>query len=153
MSPGIYLPQIPKLPKLDLRVEAVYTDPDGGPSTQGRFIYWEFIYRDFYTNAGNLMGSWIGREGKGVQAWSTYWLSPRSTIQISYRNAHVAKDFLEGGSYEDFGATAELRVRPNLSLTSSLQYERWSFPLLSTNDNSNITASVQLVFWPHSRAR
>ncbi len=153
MNPGIYLPQIPRLPKLDLRVEAVYTDVSTPQSLHGDLIYWEFIYRDSHTNNGNLLGNWIGREGKGVQAWSTYWLSPRSTIQISYRNAHVAKDFLEGGSYEDFGAAAELRVRPHLSLTSSLQYERWSFPLLSPNDNSNITASVQLVFWPHWRAR
>ena len=153
MSPGIYMPQIPKLPKLDLRVEAVYTDVPVPQSLHGDFIYWEFIYRDSHTNDGKLLGSWIGREGKGVQAWSTYWLSPRSTIQVSYRNAHVAKDFLEGGSYEDFGARAELQVRPNLSLTSALQYERWSFPLLSTSTNSNVTASVQLIFWPHPRVR
>jgi len=153
MSPGIYMPQIPGIRKLDLRVEAVYTDPPVPQSHNGDFIYWEFIYRDSHTNGGNLMGSWIGREGKGIKAWSTYWLSPRSTIQIAYRNAHVTKDFLEGGSYEDFGATAELRIRPDLSLTSSLQYERWMFPLLSTNDISNITASVQVTFWPQAQGR
>jgi len=153
MSPGIYMPQIPKLPKLDLRVEAVYTDTDGGPSVHGDFIYWEFIYRDFYTNNRNLLGNWIGREGKGIQAWSTYWLSPRSTIQISYRNAHVAKDFLEGGDYQDFAARADLLIRPQLSLASSLQYEQWDFPLLSPARNSNITASLQLTYWPKWRKR
>jgi hypothetical protein len=153
MNPGIYLPQIPGVPKLDLRVEAVYTDVPVPASHNGDFIYWEFIYRDSHTNQGNLMGSWIGREGKGFQAWSTYWLSPHSTIQISYRNAHVTKDFLEGGSYEDFGAAAVLRVRPDLSLSSSWQYERWNFPLLSPTQNSNITASVQVTYWPQPQGR
>jgi len=153
MSPGIYLPQIPKLPKLDLRVEAVYTDTDGGPSTQGRFVYWEFVYRDLYTNNRNLLGSWIGREGKGIQAWSTYWLSPRSTIQVSYRNGHVAKDFLAGGDYQDFAVRANLLVRPEVSLAGSLQYEYWNFPLLSPTQNSNFTASLQVTYWPHWKLR
>lgn len=153
MNPGIYLPQIPGLPKLDLRVEAVYTDTPGGLSLKGQFIYWEIIYRDSHTNDGNLMGNWIGREGRGVQAWSTYWLSPRSRIQVAYRNGRVTKDFLQGGSYQDFGTSADLLVRPDLSLEASWQYERWDFPLLSPNDNSNFTASVQLVFWPHWRIR
>jgi len=153
MNPGIYLPQIPKLPKLDLRVEAVYTDVPVPQSQHGDFIYWEVIYRDSYTNDGNPMGNWIGREGKGVQAWSTYWLSPRSTIQLSYRNGHVAKDFLEGGDYQDFGARADLLVRPDLSFTGSLQYEYWNFPLLSATQRSNFTASFQLTYWPHWELR
>jgi len=153
MSPGIYMPQIPGVPKLDLRVEAVYTDTDGGPSLHGNFIYWEFIYRDLYTNNGSLLGSWIGREGKGIQAWSTYWLSPRSTVQVAYRNAHVAKDFLEGGDYQDFAARADILVRPDLSLTGSVQYESWNFPLLSPARNSNFTASFQVTYWPHWKLR
>jgi len=153
MSPGIYMPQTPKLPKLDLRIEAVYTDPPTGRSLNGDFIYWEAIYRDAYTNHGNLLGSWIGREGKGFQVWSTYWLTPRSTIEVGYRNAHVAKDFLQGGTYQDFGTRANLLVRPDLSVSSSLQYERWDFPLLSTLQNSNFTAALQLTYWPHWRIR
>jgi membrane-associated phospholipid phosphatase len=153
MNPGLYLAQVPRLPKLDLRVEAVYTDVPTPQSQHGDFIYWEFIYRDSHTNHGNLMGNWIGREGKGVQAWSTYWLSPRSTIQFNYRNAHVAKDFLQGGSYRDFGVISELRLRADLSVRTSLQYERWKFPLLSPNGNKNIAASVQVVFSPHWRTK
>jgi hypothetical protein len=153
MNPGFYMPQIPRLPKLDLRVEAVYTDVPSERSVNGQFIYWEFIYRDSHTNNGNLLGSWIGREGKGMQAWSTYWLSPKSTIQIAYRNAHVAKDFLEGGTIEDYSGRVDLRVRPDLSLSSSLQYEHWIFPLLAAERNSNVTASFQVTFWPAWRKR
>jgi hypothetical protein len=153
MNPGIYIPQIPGLPKLDFRAEAVYTDVPSGRSVNGQFIYWEVIYRDSHTNNGNLMGSWIGREGKGIQAWSTYWFSPRNTIEFGYRTAHVTKDFLEGGRYHDFATRADLLVRPDLSMTGSLQYERWDFPLLSTSQNSNFTASVQLTYWPHWKIR
>jgi len=148
MSPGIYLPRLPGLPKLDFRAEAVYTDIPSSRSIGGRYIYYEGIYRDSYTNDGYLLGNWIGREGKGIQAWSTYWLSSQSTLQVGYRNAHVAHDFLQGGTLEDFSARADLRVRPQLSLSSSLQYERWIFPLLSPARNTNVTASVQLTFWP-----
>ena len=153
MNPGVYLPQIPRLPKLDLRVEAVYTDVPSGRSVNGQFIYWEFLYRDSHTNDGNLLGNSIGREGKGIQVWSTYWLSPKSTIQVAYRNAHVAKDFLEGGTIEDYGGRADLLLRPDLSLTSSLQYERWIFPLLAAGRNTNLTASFQVTFSPAWRKR
>jgi membrane-associated phospholipid phosphatase len=153
MSPGIYLPQIPRLAKLDLRVEAVYTDVPSGRSVNGQFIYWEFLYRDSHTNNGNLLGNWIGREGKGIQAWSTYWLSPQSTLQVAYRNARVAKDFLEGGGYQDFGARADLLLRPDLSLSGSLQCERWIFPLLAAGRNTNLTVSFQATFWPAWRKR
>jgi hypothetical protein len=146
-------PEDPNLPKLDLRVAAVYTAPATGRSVNGDFIYWEFIYRDSHANNGDLMGTWIGREGKSIQAWSTYWLSPRSTLQLSFRRATVAQDFLEGGEYNDFGARADLLVRPQLSLTSSLQYEQWNFPLLSSTRNSNLSASLQLTYWPKGRLR
>ena len=151
---GIYLPRLPKIPKLDLRLEGVYTNvPSAHNSGQGQFIYWEFLYHDSYTNNGNLIGNWIGREGTGVQAWSTYWLSPRSTVQVNFRRATVSRDFLEGGEYNDFGARADFLIRPQLSLAGSLQYEQWDFPLLSPVRNSNFTASWQLTYWPRSRVR
>jgi membrane-associated phospholipid phosphatase len=149
---GIYLPQVPMIPKLDLRIEAVYTDvPSSHNTGTGQFDYWDFLYHNYYTNNGNLLGNWIGRDGKGLQGWSTYWLSPRSTLQLNFRRATVTRDFLAGGEYNDFGARADLLIRPQLSLMSSLQYEQWNFPLLSTNRNSNFTASVQLTYWPRWR--
>lgn len=153
-NPGIYMPQIPKLPKLDLRIEGTYTNvPSAHNVGLGRFIYWELFYRDGYTNQGNLLGNWIGREGTGFQAWSTYWLSPRSTVQVNFRRATVSRDFLEGGEYTDFGARADLLLRPQLSLYGSVQYEQWDFPLLSPVRNSNFTTSIQLTYWPKWRTR
>jgi len=149
MNPGIYIPQLPWIPKMDLRVESVYTDIPTGRSNNGQFIYWEFIYHDAHTNAGNLMGSWIGREGKGIQAWTTYWLSPRNAIQFGYRQAKVASDFLEGGTIQNFGTQAEYFIRRDVSVSSLLQYEHWTFPLLATDAHSNFTASFQVTLWPN----
>jgi hypothetical protein len=149
INPGIYLAKFPGISKLDLRVEAVNTDPPITNSHAGSFIYFETIYRDVYTNNKNLMGSWIGREGKGIQAWTTYWLSPVSTLQLSYRNAKVAKDFIpRGETINDFSFSTRLRLRSDLELKTLLQYETWNAPILAPGRQTNVTTSVQLTFWP-----
>jgi hypothetical protein len=146
--PGVYLPQLPKLPRLDLRVEAGYTDLPTGLLFPG-FIYFSVRYANGYTNNGALLGSWMGRQGQGVQAWSTYWLSPKNTIQLSYRHQKVSGQFLpRGGTLNDAAVRADLWVRPDLSLSSSVQYEKWNFPVLSPRAQSNLTTSFQFTFWP-----
>ena len=66
LNPGFYLPQLPKLPKLELRVEGFKAEPRLGT------IYFDRRYRSGYTNDGNLIGSWIGRQALGGQAWTKY---------------------------------------------------------------------------------
>ena len=60
--PGLYLSHVPGIPKLDLRAEAVSTDPPITNSDGGAFIYWEVLQRQGYTNNGQMFGDWIGRE-------------------------------------------------------------------------------------------
>ena len=79
--PGLYLSHVPGVPKLDVRAEAATTDPPVASSAGGRFMYWESIERQGYTNQGQLFGDWIGREDKGGQAWITYHLSGNEWIQ------------------------------------------------------------------------
>lgn len=146
MHPGIYLPRIPKIPKLDLRLEGVYTDVPGFQPTG--FFYSNSRYRSGYTSNGNLLASWIGREGRGGQGWATYWLSPKSKIQLGYRNATVDKEFLQGGHIQDITLRTELMLHPDVGISTFLQYETWRFPLLAPAPRSNLTASVQLTFWP-----
>ena len=149
VNPGIYLTHFPGLPKLDFRAEAVYTDPPTVSSTGGRFIYWEVVYHDLYLNDRYLMGSWIGREGKGYQAWSTYHLSPRSSIQAAVRNSKIANDFIPGGSTQwDWSVSADLWVHKNLEIKPFLQYETWWVPVLAPTRQSDFTSSVQLTWWP-----
>jgi len=152
VNPGIFISHLPDIPHLDLRVEGVNTDTPAGAINGGHFIYWEGQYRSGYTNKENLLGSWIGREGKGGQAWLTYWLSPRESIQFAYRNAKVAAGFLPGGTTQnDFSLRAVLRVKPDLELTTFAQYEAWKAPLLATGRVSNFTASAQLAYFPKLR--
>src|SRR5262249_5923823 len=97
ISAGIYFAQITKLPKLDYRVEGVYTDvPAGGALSHG-FFYANARYLDGYTNEGNLIGSWIGREGQGAQASTNYWFSARTRLQLNFRHQKVSQQFVPGG--------------------------------------------------------
>jgi hypothetical protein len=150
ISPGIYLSRMPGLQKLDLRVEAVYTDTPLS-SVGGHFIYYDGFYHDLYTNKNNIIGSWIGRQGQGFQAQSTYWFSPRNTVQFGYRHAKVATSFVPGGeTLNDGSAKLDWWMRHDLSVSASLQYEKWLAPILAPTAQTNWTSSVEVTFWPHS---
>ena len=148
VTPGIYLSHFPKLPHVDLRAEAVSTDPVS--STQaGQFLYWEVEYPDGYTNKGNFLGAWIGREGKGGQAWLTDWLSPKEYIQLGYRNAKVSKTFIPGGTTQnDINIKAVLRLKENLELNAFGQAEFWKVPALASGQQHDFTGSIQLTYFP-----
>jgi Capsule assembly protein Wzi len=154
ISPGIYLARIPGMQKLDLRVEAVYTDTPGGNTHNGQYIYFDTFYHDLYTNDGNIIGSWIGRDGKGYQAWSKYRFSERRTLQVDYRHAQVSGDFIPGGgSTNDYGVQGDFLVGHATSLSGRVQYERWDYPILAPQPQSNITVSFQVTYWPGERTK
>ncbi len=153
-NPGLYMPQVPKLRKMDFRFEGGYTDLPGFlQPLGGGFFYWNVGYLDGHTNNGNILGSTIGRRGVSFRAATTYWLAADKTIQLSYRNMQTNK-FLEGGNLRDIALHSEWSLKPGLSLTSMLQYEWWNYPLLSLgNRQTNFTASFQLTYWPHWRLK
>jgi membrane-associated phospholipid phosphatase len=149
MNPGIYLPRIPKISKLDFRAEMVWSDPPELSNREGKYVYYNGAYHDSYTNSGHLIGSWVGREGHGVQLWSTYWLSPRNPLQIGYRKAHVDRDFIpSGGNIQDFFVRATMQLRSGMEVNTFLQYERWNFPILSPLAGPNTVASVEFTYHP-----
>ena len=151
VNPGLYLSHIPGLAHVDLRAEAVSTDPVS--STQGgSFIYYEFEYQDGYTNKGNLLGSWIGREGKGGQAWLTDWLGPKEYLQLGYRNAKVSKNFIPGGTTQnDVNVKAVLRLKDDLELNAFGQVEWWKVPALAVGQQHDFTGQVQITYYPKLR--
>lgn len=151
ISPGIYLSRLPGLSKLDLRLEAVNTNPPTSRSNGGKYIYYDSFYHDLYTNKRNIIGSWIGREGVGYQASSTYWLSPRNTLKFGYRHGTVPSDFIPGGeSVNDGSLELTWWMRRDWSVSSFLQYEKWKAPILAPSPQSNWTSSVEVTFWPRS---
>ena len=151
---GLYFSHIPKIPKLDLRVEGVYTDnPLGGQVGPG-FYYFNFTWRSGYTNNGDLIGSWIGRGGQGAQAWSNYWFSARNRLQFNYRHQKVSQEFIpQGGTVTDVGVRGDYWFGPNIGLTGSVQYERWLFPVIRPGAQQDVTASVQVQFQPRKLFR
>jgi hypothetical protein len=151
---GFYMPRLPRLPKLDFRVESVYTDPPTPRSVGGNYVYYEGFYKDLYTNKNNLIGDWIGREGMGFQAWSSYWFTPRSSLQASYRHAKVAKDFIPSGeTLNDGSVKVNWWLHRNLSLSGSVQYEKWLAPILAPTAQTNWTSTIEVAFWPQSWGR
>ena len=151
LTSGVYLSRIPKVSKLDLRVEGVFTDlPGGGPVVQHGFFYNNDRFRSGYTNDGNLIGSWIGRQGQGAQAWTTYWFTPKSKVQFNFRHQKVSAQFIPGGgSLSDFGVSTDYWVHSSLELSAWVQHERWLFPIVQPNVSRNITAALQITFAPH----
>jgi hypothetical protein len=150
---GLYLSHFPRVSRLDLRAEGVYTDVPGGTLANTKYpgsFYENGTWRSGYTNNGDLIGSWVGRGGQGAQAWSNYWFSPRSRLQFNFRHQKVSQEFVPGGgSLTDFGVRGDYSARPDLSLSFSVQRERWLFPSIQPNVSRNLAASVQILFEPH----
>ena len=152
---GIYIPRFPGIPKLDFRAEGGYTDPPNGPPdvSHGAF-YWDAAWITGFQNAGHLMGSWMGRQSQGAQAWTTYWFSPRNKLQFEFRHQKVSQIFIpNGGTLADGSVRAEFWPRSSFGLSASVQYEKWDFPVVASNRQSNVTSMVQLSFWPKGFSR
>ncbi len=147
--PGFYLAHLPGLPKLDFRAEGAYTQLPTEPNDGGYFFYTNGNYRDGYTQEGSLIGDWVGREGKGGQLSSTYWLAPDRTVQIYWRNHMIAPDFIPGGAHQnDFGANINYAIGAHLQAGGLLQYETYNIPFLAAGRQSDVTVSVTISYWP-----
>jgi hypothetical protein len=152
IRPGLYLAQFPKLPKLDLRVEAGDTDPDTGRSVRGDFLYMENIQVQGYTNKGFVMGDVSGRESKGGQAWLTYHLSPSEQVQLSYRNAKAPNDFIPCGTTQNiFQVSTVKRIHKDFEVNGLLQYERWQAPIYKAGNQNDVAASLQVTWYPQKQ--
>ena len=150
---GLYLAKVPKAAKLDLRIEGGMTSPVDFASCNGCF-YHNFQYVSGYTNNGQLMGTWIGRAAQGESIRSNYWLSATRKISVEMRHRKIDRQFLaQGGTQNDVALNADFLTKAGFRFSGTAQYERWQIPLLAANRQSNVTASFQLGYWPHVRAK
>jgi hypothetical protein len=153
---GVYISQIPRLPKLDLRLEGVTTDPGVTRSQGGTFNYFEVVQQQGYTNKGFIMGDWIGREAKGGQAWLTYHLSGNEWVQLEYLNKKTPKDFVPGGTTQnEYKVSVVKRLGQDIELNAWLQYEAWKAPvpvngtnLYLTGQQRDTVAAAQFTWFP-----
>jgi len=147
---GLYLPRIPGIAKLDLRVEGGSTSPVDFTGCIACF-YDNARFVNSYTNRGNLMGGWIGRAAQGEQALSTYWLTSRDKIQVNYRHRKIDGLYAPGGgSVNDGEVRADIWLNQTMELSGFVQYEKWNIPVLAAAPQPNVTASLRFTFWPHT---
>jgi hypothetical protein len=149
LRPGVYLARLPAMPHVDLRVEGASTDPQDPGSSKGQFLYFESAQKQGYTNRNFIIGDWIGRQGKGGQAWLTWHLRPEQSLQLEYRMAKAASDFIPGGTtQQQLAAHTVLRFRQDLELRGTVQAELWRAPLIAAGTQRNILGSLQITYFP-----
>src|SRR5579859_2612845 len=150
---GLYMPKLPGLAKLDLRLEGGTTSPPDFPLCINCF-YQNTEYLNSYTNNDKLMGSGLGRAAQGEEIRSDYWLNPKSKFGIRLRHRKIDGQYLpEGGTQTDVAVNADFFPRSSFSVSTYVQYEKWQIPFLAAGPQSNVTASFEFTFWPQGRVR
>lgn len=149
---GAYFPRLPHLHKMDLRMEAAYTDAPG-IHRAGEFFYVNGGYAQSYSTDGQLMGHWVGRSGKAYEGSMTYWLSPLSKVQANVRTLQLSSDYLQGGGRQwDYAGKYDARVH-GLDFSGIVQYERWRIPALDARERRNVAISIRVAFRPQMKLR
>ena len=148
---GIEVSQIPGIRRLEFRVEGATTDPSVLQSGQGRFMYWEAVQVQGYTNKGFIMGDSIGRDAKGGQAWLTYHLSSKQWLQVEYLNKKEPINFNGGTTQNQFKATIVKRFYRDIELNAWVQHEAWKAPIYLAGERGDTTAAVQVTWFPRLR--
>jgi len=150
--PGVYIAQLPgSLSSMDLRMEGAFTSSLVPSSVPDGFNYWNGVYRDGYTNKGQLIGDTVGRDGVMWMAETTYWISPRDKVQVRYRNQHVSPQFiLGGGTQNDVRASTNFVLRKTIEVALGVQWERVVMPLLTgtTSPEHNVSGWAGVTLWP-----
>ncbi len=152
VRPGIYLSHVPGIPKLDLRVEGASTDPPINTSAGGRFMYWEAIEKQGYTNQGQLFGDWIGREDKGGQAWITWHLSGNEWLRVSARNQKAVNNFIANGTtLNDISFQAVKRIGKEFEINGNFAVEHYKAPIYLPGEQTVTTTNIQLTWYPQRK--
>jgi membrane-associated phospholipid phosphatase len=152
--PGIYLTRIPGISKLDFHMEGVSTETGtvahSNNFNSGQLNYTDGYYLGGYTINGNIIGNTVGREGRAIRGWLTYWVSPQNTLQLSYQHNTVNADFIpQGGAWQDYGLRSETHFRGVFYMKAAVQLEHISrFPVLFNGPQNNVTASLEIGFTP-----
>ena len=148
---GFFLRCVPRLPRLTFRAEGLLS-PHRDLTFPG-FFYFNVHYLSGYTNNRQLIGSWIGREANGQQAWATWHLSPHSSVELSGRSMTVNREFLRGGTLRDLRTTVDIALRPEWQLRVEEQTEWWRIPLLFASLQHNAAFTLQLSYRPIGKVR
>jgi hypothetical protein len=150
VNTGVYFPHLPWLEKMDLRLEGVYTNSPCEPHCAAKtdpasFLhYWHSTYKNGYTNNGFILGNSIGRDGRGYQAWTTYWFSTTNKLQFGFKHTEVSNFFVPNGAkWNDFSVRYERDLKAGMYVRSSLQAESLRYPALFPQQRTNVGVSIE----------
>ena len=95
----------------------------------------------------------MGREGRSIQSWLTYWISPQNTLQFNYKHSTVSSDFVPGGgAWQDYSVQNEFTLHNGFYMKTSVQYEHISrYPLLFNGPQQNVMATLEVGLYPRKR--
>jgi hypothetical protein len=72
---------------------------------------------------------------------------------LNYRHQKVSKQFIpDGGTVTDAGVSADFLIRHYLSISGSVQYEAWNFPVISPIQKTDVSTGIQFTLWPEEAA-
>ena len=142
---GMFIPRLPHLSRVDLRAEAISTESPGFEDPFGGHLnYWNYVYRDGWTNDGQLMGNTVGRQGRTFRGWTTFHFSALHEIQFSFTDHQVPHLVPGGGSWQDYTASHEIHFQSGLYVKSMVQFEHIQhYPILFHGQVNNVSASIE----------
>jgi Capsule assembly protein Wzi len=148
-SPGIYLARLPLLPHMDLRVEAA-SSTELSQDEGGIRFFWNNQYHDANLNKGFLLGNAVGRDGRAIEARSTYWFSARTKVEGGYRQNKISAMFLPGGgTITDGFVNASYNWSRDWSAQLFTQYERFLIPSYMAGSQHNTSGWFQITWNPN----
>ena len=111
------------------------------------FFYFNDHDLDGYTDSGDLIRNWIGRQREGTQAGTNYWFGACNRLHFNLGHQKVSQLHIQGGgTLMDAGGRIDYWVRCNLGLSESAQFRAWPFSAAQTNAQRNVTATVEFLF-------
>jgi hypothetical protein len=117
-------------------------------------LYFNNQYHDGNTNRGNLFGNAVGRDGRGFLFSSRYWFTPRTQLNLWYRDVKISRFMFPGGGTQSDGSVRLLwQLRDEWSIEAMAQYERWLIPTLKPSAQNDVAVSLQVTFHPNWIAR
>jgi hypothetical protein len=73
-------------------------------------------------------------------------------VQISYRNAKAAKDFIPGGTTQNsFQISVVKRIKKDFEVQGWVQYERWQAPVYKTGTHNDARLAARITWYPHEQ--
>ena len=101
-------------------------------------------YSQGYTNYGQILGS--GLDGKGAAAKRQPPTGSRHKQKPAQPTGRWSQTpvMLQGANLTDVAGDFSWLIKPQVELSTKLQYERWNFPVISNGPTSNFSAMFQI---------